>query len=90
MSKYSNLNYWPVENLKSYKSLSEDALDRPGNEQLESMSTLQVYWKCPGCDFPHLTEQQAINCCPPVQVFVCPGQCGGFRYSEQEARECCE
>lgn len=66
---------------------SEDALDHATSIE-DLKSDLTVYWKCAGCDFPHLSEQQAINCCPPVQVFCCP-QCGGLRYSEYEARECC-
>lgn len=68
------------------REISEDALDHAVS--VEVLSDLNTYWKCPGCDFPHKSEQQAINCCTPTQVFECP-QCGSLRYSEQEARECC-
>lgn len=44
---------------------SEDALDQPGNSQLDAMSDdeleLVTYWQCPGCDFPHTSEQKAVN-----------------------------
>lgn len=67
----------------------EDALNQEGNVSLDEVNEeLTTYFKCAGCDFPHLSEQQAINCCLPVQVFCCP-TCGSFRYSEEEARECC-
>jgi hypothetical protein len=65
----------------------EDALAHADSIEVHQ-SELTTYFKCAGCDFPHLSEQQAINCCPPVQVFECP-QCKSFRYSEEEARECC-
>lgn len=65
----------------------EDALEHAESIEVHK-SELKTYFKCSGCDFPHLSEQQAINCCPPVQVFACP-QCDSFRYSEEEARECC-
>jgi hypothetical protein len=65
----------------------EDALEHADSIEVHK-SELKTYFKCAGCDFPHLSEQQAINCCPPVQVFACP-QCDSYRYSEYEARECC-
>lgn len=65
----------------------EDALEHADSIEVHK-SELKTFFKCAGCDFPHLSEQQAINCCPPVQVFACP-QCESFRYSEEEARECC-
>jgi len=65
---------------------SQDALDHATS--IENESELTTYWLCPGCDFPHKSEQQAINCCTPTQIFECP-QCFSFRYSEYEARECC-
>lgn len=72
-----------------YECENEDALNQEGNVSLDEVNDeLTTYYKCAGCDFPHHSEQQAINCCPPVQVFACP-QCDSFRYSEQEARECC-
>ena len=79
----------PYNEVESYncEGAYEDALDHATSIE-DLKSDLTVYWKCPGCDFPHKSEQQAINCCTPTQVFECP-QCFSFRYSEHEARECC-
>ena len=68
------------------ETMSDDALDHATS--IEDVSELTTYFLCPGCDFPHLSEQQAVNCCPPQYVFCCP-VCEGFRPSEQAARECC-
>lgn len=70
---------------------SHDALDQPGNVSLEDaaeMEGLTTYFECPGCAFPHLNEQKALNCCPPKQVWVCP-TCGMFADSAQNALDCC-
>lgn len=70
--------------------VSEDALDQETISLDEALveEGLRTFFKCPGCDFPHLSEQQALNCCTPVQVWECPN-CGGFSASPQAAQECC-
>lgn len=69
---------------------SEDALDQRGNVSLDdaAQADLTTYFQCTGCDFPHLSEQQALNCCPPRQVWLCPA-CGGMRDSPENAIDCC-
>jgi hypothetical protein len=49
---------------------------------------IDVYYMCGGCDFPHLSEQQAANCCPPKPMWVCP-TCGRLVDSYDGARYCC-
>lgn len=70
---------------------SEDALDHAVSiEDHKDVTGLDTYYVCGGCDFPHLSEQQAINCCPPRQVWVCPNEsCGRLCDSDVAARECC-
>ena len=53
--------------------------------------TIEVMYRCTGCDDVYSDEEEAINCCQPGvnDVFVCPS-CHGLLNTEAEAVACCD
>lgn len=68
--------------------MSEDVMDQADNMQLDEAAECETLYKCIGCDFPHRSEQQALNCCLPVLVYACL-VCGGFDNDREGAIDCC-
>lgn len=55
----------------------------------EKMSGFKYKWQCQACEKTHVWRDDALECCPPKQIYVCR-ECGETFQGKGDARKCCE